>query len=274
MTMLSPVKWNDEIEKFRRATDHEQAVQRQAEHDRLEPEQLRIASEQAQTLAIVKQLQVREKLLGLRDQVWGLGDVFDEPGTWSAQPATPNGNSNNRLRAILAGPGWSDVQRLDLQPIASGCTLTILELKWPKYCPTINRRPSGYRWAYISLEHRALAVVVVYRGADNFSLSVHPIYSTREALDYNPAHGDYDPSGFKLTITGDQPPDRPLDEMLIQDSLNRKYKFKEIPYAAMAIREATEAAAKLESLQANREVAQWRSWTREFFERYPQKGQP
>lgn len=274
--MLISVNWNVEIEKLRRQAEQAQILLRQAEQERIEPERLRIASEQEQTLAVLEGLHAREKLLGLRDEVWGIGEVFYAPGNWSTHSITSESVSKNSLREILARPRPADFQRLDLQPSPSGCTLAILELKWPKYCPTTKSRLTGYRWAYIDLEYRALAVVVVYRGVDSFGLSAHPIYSGSEApvSDYDVAHGEYNPGDFKLTITGDQRPDRQLDEILIQDSLNRKYKYKEIPYAAIAIREATEAAAKLESLQANRNIAQWRSWTQEFFERYSRKGQP
>ena len=98
---------------------------------------------------------------------------------------------------------------------------------------------------------------------------VHPIYSAGESLQYNLAHGEYDPRGFQLTLTGDQRPSHTLDEFLTQDCMNRKYKFKEIPCAATAERETLEVVKKLESLQSNRSVAQWTQWTKEFSEKYP-----
>jgi hypothetical protein len=268
--MQTSINWNDQIDTFRRHTDQERALRLQAEQDRLASEELRIAGEQKQAAQVLVDLQAREKLLGLREAVWGLGQVFDEPGIWS-EPVVIAGSAS---KATAPGPEPSDVQRLDLQPISSGCSRTILELTWPKYWPTTKTRSTGYRWAYMSLEHRALVITVVYRGEANFSLFVRPRYAMGAAPTYDMAQGEYDPGGFKLTISAGQRPEQQLDEMLIQDSINRKYKFEEIPYAATAMREATEAAAKLESLQANHNHAQWSSWVKEFFKHYPLPAAP
>ena len=74
--MQTSVNWNEAIGKLRRTTDDEQVLRRRAEEGRIEPERLRIADEQAQTLVVLEQLQAREKLLGLRNEVWGIGEVF------------------------------------------------------------------------------------------------------------------------------------------------------------------------------------------------------